>query len=159
MTKGFLNKSENGLPNELSQIFIILMEISSWPRALFTSSDLFVFDISSKLKTIEWSLDGVRTCWLVERGTFVLQKTTFFNQLLNQFYIAQIIVEKNLWNMFAFVFYILQIYHLLKEVELKEFWIVGSFNFFPKTSSLGSAIKFLRFKQLPSFLPLFIHTL
>ena len=48
-----LNKSYNGLTSELSQIFIILMETSSWPCALFTSGDLIIFYISSKPKSVE----------------------------------------------------------------------------------------------------------
>ena len=67
MSKDFLNKTDNGLANKLSQIFFILMEISSWPCALFTSSDLTIFDISSKLKSIEGSLNCVKTCWLAAR--------------------------------------------------------------------------------------------
>ena len=45
LSKDFLSKSYNGLTNELPQIFVIFMEISSWPCAFFTSSDLIIFDI------------------------------------------------------------------------------------------------------------------
>ena len=66
-SKDFLSKSDSGLTSKLSQIFIILMEISLWPCTLFTSSELVMFDISSKLQSIQCSLDCVRTCWLVRR--------------------------------------------------------------------------------------------
>ena len=39
-SKDFLSKSYSGLTNKLSQIFIILMEISLWPCTLFTQVNL-----------------------------------------------------------------------------------------------------------------------
>ena len=124
----------------------------------FTSSDLFVFDISSKLESIEWSLDCVRTCWFVERAlSFFKRLHSSINCSINCTLLKSLL--KRICEICLLCFlYLLQIYNLLK-VELKEFWKVGSFNFFSKTSSLSSPIKFLRFKQLPSFLTLFMHTL
>ena len=43
------------------------MGISSWSCALFTSSNLINFSISSRLKSRECSLDCVRERWIVER--------------------------------------------------------------------------------------------
>ena len=51
-----LNKSYNGLTSELSQIFIILMETSSWPCALFTSGDLSFFIFLQNLSQLRFYL-------------------------------------------------------------------------------------------------------
>ena len=99
MSKDFSNKSDNDLTNELSQIFVILMEISLWPCALITSIDLIIFDISSKLKSIECSLYCVRTCWLVGRTSSFLKGVHWST--------------KNFSNLHL---YLLQIYHLKKEL-------------------------------------------
>ena len=42
-------------------LLVILMEVSSWSCALFTLSDLIIFNISAKLKSIECSPNCVRT--------------------------------------------------------------------------------------------------
>ena len=113
----------------MSQIFVILMKKSSWSCVLFTSSDLIIFDISSKLKSDGCSLDCIRTCWLAG-GTL-----SFFKEVHCS--------AENLLSLFGFVLYLLQIYHLLKEVDffavIKRFenrpvgfsLNNGSFNFFP----------------------------
>ena len=53
----------------------IIQRRSIMSLALFKSSDLIIFYISSKLKSIECSLNCVRTCWIV--GTFFQRSTLF----------------------------------------------------------------------------------
>ena len=85
----FSNKRISSFRSDLSQIFIILMEIPSWPCALCIFSALIILRISSSLKFIEFSLDCVKNIWFAG------------NALL--FFKGVHCSAKNLLKMFAFV--------------------------------------------------------
>ena len=66
MLRDLSNKSNNGLTNDLSHVFISLLYQSRYiimtSCTLFTSSGLIIFSTSSRLKSSESSLDCVRKC-------------------------------------------------------------------------------------------------
>ena len=53
----FLKIIDRGLPIALSQMLVILIEISSWLYALLISTDLIIFRMSSSVKLITDKLD------------------------------------------------------------------------------------------------------
>ena len=53
----FLTIIDRGLCIALSQMLVILTEISSWPWALLISTDLIIFRMSSSVKLITDKLD------------------------------------------------------------------------------------------------------
>ena len=61
------NKRINSLNSDFSQIFIILIEISSWPWALCMFKSLIILRISSSTKSKEHSLDSRKT-WFIFMG-------------------------------------------------------------------------------------------
>ena len=114
MSKDFLNKSDTESNQWISTNLCHSMKISSRPCALFTSSDLNIFDISSNLKLIECNIDCVKTCWLVGR-------TLSFKGVHCS--------TKNLLNIFTFVFI-----SVTNVLFIKEMKLMGIFCYYKKIS-------------------------
>ena len=60
----YSNKRVNGFYSDYSQILIILLEILSWPRALFMFNALIILRILSLFESKEHSHDWVKKIWL-----------------------------------------------------------------------------------------------
>ena len=121
LSKYFSNRSDTGLTNELLYILIILMEISQWQSTLFTSSDVIIFGISSRLKSSECSLHCVRKRWLV-------RKALSFHKWVH-------CSTNNLFNISNFVFIFVTSLSYIKEVDSVELFCYHK-TFLKKTSNI-----------------------